>query len=231
MLSKKNMKTIKLILLTIAALCVAMSLSAVNPANFEGKTVCMLGDSYVRNHRCPFSETWHSKVAESLGMNYVNFGRNGSSIAFDRTKDGFGPAMTERYLEMPDSADIIIVIAGHNDADYLARRRGTWEQFSAGLDDLCAGLKAKYPGKPIGFVTPWAVERPYFKEVTAEIHRVCARYGIPVLDAAATSGIKVGDPEFRKQYFQSPKDTAHLNAAGHDLLIDWGKAFILSLAK
>lgn len=225
------MKTFRILLLAVAAIFMAFPMSAAKPVDLKGKTVCMLGDSYVRNHRCPFTETWHNKVANNLEMHYVNFGRNGSSIAFDRTKDGFGPAMTERYLEMPDSVDIIIVIAGHNDADYLARRRGTWEQFSAGLDALCAGLKAKYPGKPIGFVTPWAVERPYFKEVTAEIHRVCARYGIPVLDAAATSGIKVGDPEFRKQYFQSPKDTAHLNAAGHDLLINWGKAFILSLAK
>lgn len=225
------MRTLKCIILVIAALCMASVANAAQPQSLQGKTICFLGDSYVRNHRCPVTETWHNKVAEKLGMRYLNFGRNGSSIAFDRTKDGFGPAMTERYLLMPDSADMIIVIAGHNDADFLAERRGTWEQFSAGLDALCAGLKNRYPDTPIGFVTPWAVERPYFMEVIAEIHRICARYGIPVLDAAATSGIKVGDPEFRAKYFQAPKDTAHLNAAGHDLLIDWGTAFILSLAK
>lgn len=53
-------------------------------------------------------------ATEELGMNYINFGRNGSSVAYDRTADGFGPAMTERYKEMPDTADFVVVIAGHN---------------------------------------------------------------------------------------------------------------------
>lgn len=225
------MKFLRYIIMALAAVCISASAAAANGDKLQGKTICFLGDSYVRNHKRPFTETWHNKVADRHGMTYLNFGRNGSSIAFDRTKDGFGPAMTERYLSMPDTADIIVVIAGHNDADYLAARRGTWEAFSNGLDALCAGLRAKYPGKPIGFVTPWAVERPYFKEVTAEIHRICARYGIPVLDASVTGGIKVDDADFRAKYFQAPKDTAHLNSDGHDLLLDWGETFILSLAK
>lgn len=59
-------------------------------------------------------------LTDELGMNYINFGRNGSSVAYDRSADGFGPAMTERYKEMPDTADFVVVIAGHNDADKLA---------------------------------------------------------------------------------------------------------------
>ncbi len=58
--------------------------------DFSGKTMCVFGDSYVANHLRPYTEAWHSKVAERMGMKYINFGRNGSSIAFDRSKEGFG---------------------------------------------------------------------------------------------------------------------------------------------
>lgn len=195
----------------------------------RGKTLCVFGDSYVRNHKRPFSEAWHYKVAEKLGMNYVNFGRNGSSIAFDRTEDGFGPAMTVRYKELPDSADVILIIAGHNDADYSRKHEGAWPKFSAGLDSLLAGLKQKYPCNPIGYVTPWGVDREYFKEVIAEIHKACDKYGIPVLDVSSPDIIDVNNPEFRAIYFQGPNDTAHLNDKGHNLMVDRGEAFLKSL--
>lgn len=215
---------------------VLLALACIMPAQAQesclaGKTIVAFGDSYVRNHRRPYAEAWHAKVADQLGMNYVNMGRNGSSIAFDRTKDGFGPAMTQRALEIPDSADIILIIAGHNDADYVGGGRGTFEAFEAGLDSLCAGLRAAHPQACIGWVTPWDVDRPYFKEVNEQIHKTCDKYGIPVLDMPSTGIIKVNDPEFRQKYFQGPKDTAHLTAEGHDLLIDTGKKFIESLCK
>lgn len=215
---------------------VALTLSFFMPATaqekaLEGKTIVAFGDSYVRNHRRPYAEAWHARVAEELGMNYVNLGRNGSSIAFDRTKDGFGPAMTLRYLEIPDSADMILIIAGHNDADYVGGGRGTFEAFEAGLDSLCSGMRQRFPQACIGWVTPWDVDRPYFKEVIEQIHKTCDKYGIPVLDMPQVGIIKVNDPAFREKYFQAPKDTAHLNAEGHGLLLETGKKFIEGMCK
>lgn len=196
----------------------------------KGKTVVFLGDSYVKNHRRPAEESWHSKAAAELGMNYVNWGRNGSSIAFDRTKDGFGPAMTERYKEMPAEADVVVVIAGHNDADYL-RNHGMelWDDFCGGLDALLAGLKAKYPNAAIGFVTPWAVGRGCFPEVTDQIRKACREHSVALLDASACGVIDVNNADFRSRYFQGPEDTAHLNAAGHDLFLPLGRGFLASL--
>lgn len=216
------------VVLSLMLSCAGMIAQTVE-SGFKGKTLCVLGDSYVRNHKRPFSESWHAKMAQKLGLNYVNFGRNGSSIAFDRTADGFGPAMTQRYLEMPDSADYILVIAGHNDADYVAKH-GHWAKFEAGLDSLCAGLRKKYHSKPIGFVTPWGVNRPYFKAVVNEIKKTCARYGIPVLDVSDGMIIAVNDSVFRTKYFQRPNDTAHLNDAGHDLMVEPGERFFRALA-
>ena len=89
----------------IAALAAVISLNVSAFAaddDFSGKTMCVFGDSYVANHLRPYTEAWHSKVAERMGMKYINFGRNGSSIAFDRSKEGFGREMTERYKELPD---------------------------------------------------------------------------------------------------------------------------------
>ena len=193
----------------IAALAAVISLNVSAFAaddDSSGKTMCVFGDSYVANHLRPYTEAWHSKVAERMGMKYINFGRNGSSIAFDRSKEGFG-------REVPQF--------------------GGWDKFTKSLDTLCRSLKERYPDTAIGFVTPWNVDRPYFKEVIEEIISTCGRYGIPVLDAAHTSGIDVNNPEFRAKYFQGGgvNDTAHLNAAGHDLLLDYGEKFIRSLVK
>ena len=197
----------------------------------EGKRIVVLGDSYVRNHRRPWSESWHSKAAEKLGMYYLNFGRNGSSIAFDRTKDGFGPAMTERYLTMPREADYILLIAGHNDADMVGKDGAKMEAFKGALERLLSGLRERYPKAKIGYVLPWHVKRPGFEEVVAEIIECCGKYSIPVFDPGKECGINVNDAEFRAKYFQNKgvNDTAHLNADGHALIVDKGIAFIRSL--
>ncbi len=195
-------------------------------ATFEGKTMVVIGDSYVRNHRRPVEETWHARVAARLGMNYRNYGRNGNCIAFDRTDRGFGKSMLERYHEMTDTADFVLVIAGHNDAYKVLNSQDTLALFRQRLDSLCTRLRAKYPQAAIGFVTPWAVERPGFAEVSASIREICARHGFPVLDAARTSGIRPMDADFRHRYFQADKDEAHLNADGHALLLDWGEQFL-----
>ena len=112
------------------------------------KTMLVFGDSYVKNHRCPYQETWHYKVAMRHGMKYVNAGRNGSSIAFDRTRDGFGPNMLTRLKSLTDTADIVLVIAGHNDADKIKDSRDSLRMFRDSLDALCKALIAKYPKLP-----------------------------------------------------------------------------------
>ena len=208
-------------------------LSASEPVNSgtQGKTLYVIGDSYVKNHMRPISETWHSKAAARLGMDYHNLGINGNCIAFDRTDRGFGVPMTRRYSEMPSDADYILVIAGHNDA-VMADTDLKFHNFTDSLDCLCSRLKESYPHARIGFVTPWAVDRKNFSEVIDLIKTTAARYGFPVLDMAYTAGIKVNDPDFRAVYFQNKgvDDTAHLNSAGHDLLVDYGTAFLLLLS-
>ena len=195
----------------------------------KGKTIFFIGDSYVRNHRCPVEETWHYKAATQLGMTYHNLGRNGACIAFNRNKEGFGPSLLERYRQIPDSTDYIVVIAGHNDARKTEDNPEALDIFHQRLDSLCFGLRTYYPKARIGFVTPWDVPLSGFKEVNNLIHEVCNKYEIPVFDAATQSDIAVADSAFRAQYFQGANDQAHLNDAGHNLMVEKGKTFIQSL--
>lgn len=200
------------------------------------KVFNIIGDSYVANHRSPYTEAWHYKLAQEKGFVYNNYGKNGSCIAFDRTHDGkwnFGPAMWQRYKAMEPNADYVIIIAGHNDADMVARAsnnpkmyKDSLKMFRDSLVTMIKGVKTLCPKARIGFVTPWYVDRPGFADVCNIIKKVCKKNGIPVLwnyDDACI--IKVRDEAFRKKYFQGGKgtDTAHLNEAGHNLFLSVGK--------
>ena len=58
---------------------------------------------------------------------------------------------------------------------------------------------------------------------------LAAAFGIAYCDAAALSGIDVNSEDFRAKYFQVKRDTAHLNAAGHALMLGKIETFFLRL--
>ncbi len=200
-------------------LCTFLSLAAV------GQTLNVIGDSYVANHKRPREEAWHCLLANELGLKYNNYGRNGGCIAFDRTHDGpynFGPALWQRYTAMDPEADYVIIIAGHNDAGKVGHSADSLRMFADSLEVLLSGIERHCPKARIGFVTPWWVDRPGFAEVVGVIREACQRHGIPVLDNyRKRCPVKVRSAEFRASYFQAPEDTAHLNAEGHRLYLEY----------
>lgn len=195
----------------------------------------VIGDSYVANHRRPKEETWHCKLAKELGMTYNNYGRNGSCVAFDRTHDGpynFGEAMWVRCKAMDPSADYVLIIAGHNDADKVKDNRDSLRMFVDSLEVMLDEIHELCPKARIGYVTPWYVPRKGFAPVCKAIRKVCRRRRIPVLmNYSKDCVIRVRDDAFRKLYFQGAADTAHLNAEGHDLFLpvarEWFKRHML----
>ena len=75
----------------------------------NGKRIGVIGDSYVRNHKEPFENTWHYKFAKKHGMEYFNYGKNGNSIAYSSPR--WGKAMYLRYAEMADSSIMSLSLA------------------------------------------------------------------------------------------------------------------------
>lgn len=224
------MKKLNLILLLVAALCcgsIHAQADAKDP--LAGKRIGVLGDSYVRNHKEPVENTWHYKFAKKHGMVYYNYGRNGSCVAMDRAR--FGKAMYKRYTEMPDSLDYVIVVGGHNDSNMLDSLGGI-EGYKEKLAVLCEGLIERYPQAKIFFFTRWTCKdfagSDKEKVVDATLD-VCGRYSIPVFDAARRGNIFAQSDAFRAIYFQGKgvKDTAHLNAEGHDRFLKCAESFIL----
>lgn len=192
----------------------------------------VIGDSYVANHRRPREETWHYRMAQELGMTYNGYGRNGSCIAFDRTHDGrhnFGPAMYERYKAMTPDADYVLIIAGHNDANKVRNRTDSLQMFADSLEVMLTGIRRHCPNARIGFVTPWYVDSPGFAPVVKVIREACQRHHIPLLCCYDPECIiDVRNEEFRRTYFQSDRDQAHLNAEGHALFLPIAKKWFES---
>lgn len=212
-----------------AILPVLKDIPAVDP--LKGKKIGFIGDSYVRNHREPIENTWHYKFARKHQMEYFNYGRNGNCIALDLQQWGTG--MYQRYKDMRDDLDYVVVIAGHNDASGNRIDSIGADLFRERLSILCRGLIERYPRAQIFFFTPWTCEdfvgskRQFVVDTMLE---VCGSFGIPVFDAARCSGIFAASEQFRKIYFQGGKgtDKAHLNALGHDRFLPVAESFILN---
>ncbi len=218
--SGKGLKSQKLTIKTVA--CKENMLS--------GKVLNVIGDSYVANHQRFKTESWHYNFARKHGMIYNNYGRNGGCVAFDRTKDGFGPSLMVRHKDMAPDADIVLVIAGHNDAVKIGNSADSLAMFADSLNALFTSLKKMYPKGKIGYVTPWYVDRDGFAPTVSVIKKVCAKHKIPVLDNYSEDCIiKVRDEQFRRQYFQGYKDTAHLNKYGHGLFLPIAEEWILEM--
>ncbi len=194
----------------------------------KGKKICFIGDSYVYNHGCHFSETWHYKCAAKNGMKYLNFGINGNSIAFERDSL-YGEPLYKRYKKIPKDVDYIIFIAGHNDAYLVNKDKTKQDVLRKRMDSLLKNTKASYPKAKIGWLMPWNVAYEGFPITISIINEVCKENNINVLDAAYSSMINPNDSVFRMHYFQGKNDNAHLNNAGHDLFLDMGEQFIVGL--
>ncbi|MBM6993681.1 MAG: SGNH/GDSL hydrolase family protein [Prevotella sp.] len=191
----------------------------------QGKRIGVIGDSYVRNHREPIENTWHYKFAKKHGMKYYNYGRNGNCVSVNLKT--WGPAMVNRYEEMNDSLDIVVVIAGHNDAARLDSTI-TPQLYREKCTELCQELIEKFPRAYIFWFTPWANKGAGFERVVAITKEVCGSMGIPVFDSYHDSNIFSLSDRFRDIYFQGGhRDTAHLNNLGHDRFLPVAENFIL----
>ncbi len=221
----------KKLIVSFMVMMSALSVSAQVGDVLQGKSIGVIGDSYVRNHKDKIENTWHYKFAKKHGMTYYNYGKNGNCLAVDLPKWGNG--VYKRYIYMKDSLDYVIVIGGHNDCSRIDSIG--MDTFKSRLSILCKGLIEKYPEAKILFFTPWSCENfetSNRRQVVDAIIEVCGDYSIPVFDCARKSNIFVQSDKFRSIYFQGKGigDGAHLNSKGHDRFLPVAESFILQYA-
>lgn len=218
------MKMMKKQLLCLILGLLGFGLPALAGDPLQGKRIGVIGDSYVRNHRNPVEYTWHYKFAKKHGMQYFNYGRNGNCVSIDLKT--WGPAMYKRYVDMADSLDYVIIIAGHNDASRLDSIG--LDNYADKADRLLKGLKAKYPRAQVFWFTCWENEDPNFGRVIKATKKVCRKNHVACFDASRQKVIRALDDGFRDKYFQGKRrDHAHLNNAGHDLFLPVAEKFLL----
>ena len=91
----------KKLIVSFMVMMSALSVSAQVGDVLQGKSIGVIGDSYVRNHKDKIENTWHYKFAKKHGVTYYNYGKNGNCLAVDLQKWGNG--VYKRYIYMKDS--------------------------------------------------------------------------------------------------------------------------------
>lgn len=134
---------------------------AENRRDFSGLKIACLGDSITAAANLEGEEgyeqySYPSRLKELLGAGEVyNLGIGGSTIG-----RYWSDAYVDRYQEIPEDADIIIVMGGTNDGFCVSDKEfGSLEErafrtFCGDLDELMGGLRENYPDAEIFFVTP-----------------------------------------------------------------------------
>lgn len=168
--------------------------------DFSDCKITCLGDSItaasnldtIENYQ---SMSYPSKLGEILGAEeVVNLGIGGSSIG-----RYWENAFVDRYQEIPEDTDVILVMGGTNDGFCASEKElGSLEKrekdtFTGDLDELLFGLQKDYPDAQIVLITPLPnvlhdllrKSRDYLLPQSAFVRvmkQLGEEHGIPVID-------------------------------------------------
>ncbi len=215
--------------------------------DLRGKIIHVLGDSITQG--CGVSGEkyiYHAVLGRAVGAKTVrNYGISGTRIARQQGPDMFESCWTafaDRYHEMENDADLVLVFGGTNDYGHGNAPFGTMEDrtpetFCGACHLLFRGLVEKYPQAKIVVMTPMQREgggqpsafrpegRPLLDYVDA-IAEIAGVYSLPVLDLYRTAGICPDIPA-QKELFCP--DGLHPNDAGAARIAERLEAFLRTL--
>ncbi|GFI47996.1 hypothetical protein IMSAGC019_03322 [Lachnospiraceae bacterium] len=203
--------------------------------DFSGMSIACLGDSITQAANLDDMENYQqysypTRLKELLGAkNVTNLGIGGSSIG-----RYWENAFVDRFREIPQDTDLIIVMGGTNDGFCLDQEDfGTMEErkprtFLGDLDELMRGLKESYPEADIIFVTPLpnVLHDMLRKErsellsqtvIAGAIRKLGAEHGIPVIDLYNSNVLDTHDAAVIYNYMP---DGVHCNEDGYVLLAE-----------
>lgn len=224
--------------------------------NLKNKKVNFLGDSITEGVGTSCKEhIYLNLLSKSVGLAVArNYGISGTRYAIQkgteaRPKDDFVDvnSFSERFDQMDDDADIVVVFGGTNDYGHGDAPLGkfsdrTPDTFYGACHYLYSGLVRKYPGKTLVIITPLhryhkcdeqsefgeGKEKRYgsLKEYVNIIREVAEHYSIPILDLFAVSGLQPEVEEIKKIYIP---DGLHPNDLGHQILARKLEVFLQNL--
>lgn len=210
-----------------------MACLAGRQTDYSEKKIACLGDSITAAVNLEGQEnypdcSYPSVLRELLGAKEVcNLGIGGSTIG-----RYWSDPFVERYQEIPQDTDIIIVMGGTNDGFCLSEKefgsfseRRPWT-FCGDLDELMWGLRESYPNAEIYFVTPLPNilqdylmrERSYLlpqKNLADVILTLAAVYDFRVIDLYNSNILDSHDADIVADYIP---DGVHPNEAGYQIL-------------
>lgn len=206
---------------------------------FYGKKLIVTGDSITA-----YAGNMFEKASARIGMSLTNnYGIAGSSIAELASNPTNRDPIVTRYSAMTNDADIIIVNGGTNDCNYSYTPFGVFTDrtpntFLGAMHLIAQGLKEKYVGKTIIFMTPIkrnallpSMEATNTLGKTQEdyaeaIIDVGKYWGIPVLDMFRLCAINPFVTGYETAYLP---DGTHPNDAGYELMTDNVVGFLNSI--
>ena len=203
--------------------------------DFSGKKIACLGDSITAASNLDNLEDYQqysypARLKELLGAEEVpNLGIGGSSIG-----RYWADAFADRYQEIPEDTDIILVMGGTNDGFCVSEAEfGSLEQrearsFCVELDELMRGIKENYPDAMGFFATPLPnilhdylrSERSYLlpqKDFADVILTLADEYGFQVVDLYNSNILDSHDANIVEEYMP---DGVHCNPQGYQILAE-----------
>lgn len=203
--------------------------------DFSGKKIACLGDSITAASNLESEENYKqysypANLKEILGAEEVyDLGIGGSSIG-----RYWADAFVDRYQDIPEDVDIIIVMGGTNDGFCVADQEfGSLDEreyrtFCGDLDELMRGLKENYPDADVFFATPLPnilhdylmSERDYLlpqKDFADVILTLAWEYDYEVIDLYNSNLLDSHDVDVVEEYMP---DGVHGNHDGYRILAE-----------
>ena len=215
---------------------------AENKYDFSGLKIACLGDSItaaanLENEEGYQQYSYPARLKELLGAEEVyNLGIGGSSIG-----RYWSDPYVDRYQEIPEDVDVIIIMGGTNDGFCVSDKEfGNLEErdyrtFCGDLDELMRGLRGNYPDAEIFFVTPLPNilqdylmnERDYLlpQQQFADVILTLAReYDYEVIDLYNSNILDSHDANVVAEYIP---DGVHGSHAGYQVMAEHFAAEII----
>lgn len=210
-------------------------INAIPNTKWANKTINFIGDSISAGHNIGSENAWPEVCCRVLGATCNNYAISGSTIA-DYNNLGEHTPIVNRFNEMSDDADLVIIMAGRNDYREVPVPIGNPDDtvtntFYGALNNLFTGLWEKYPTKQVIFITSYkamvnstpikrdnewtnAIGNTQIDYNNAILEK-CKEYSIPVINLYEGETITSWN-EYQRPYFFI--DTVHPSIVGCEFL-------------